>query len=428
MQHFARVDVNNNDLGEDAWGRNKVVFDRSLFHGINTYGIAKEMWKKYLNGTEVLDGSIDDVIRDVNGATCIKSDVPGERNTLQSLQHPGYQPNRGHLFSDSSWIPNANDGTFGVLVRTTVDGVTTDTFTALGSVSETTHTVGADNFDLSKGNVHDLQLQWRGVGNFKTFINLLGTSNNQVLGTLSNLSVSNPSLSVRYEAIKGAHTLGGLARTGSAVRFGLGTEENGVMLEYQYPDDSDAIIYFGCCDVSSEGGSAEVQVLGTVNAERHATDNANDSSQDQNLHAVLAFRVPATKTINGTSGTHVIYNSRDIQINGIDIKAGDEGSFYLYRTRNGANITAGQWTLNWSGDVEYAVGTLGAPNGITEFLPDNMDRLFVWGVEMDQGRAIELRDDNVWATNNDYYLLAFKAADGLVGDNVEASITLGVEK
>lgn len=428
MHPFQRVDISNNDLGKDAWNRNKAVLDKSLFHGINTYSIAKEMWKKYLNGVEVFDGSIDDVIKSVNGVTVVTSNVAGERNTLQSLQHPGYQPNRGHLFSDSSWIPNADGGTFGLLVRTTVDGTTTDTFTPLGQVSGTTHTVDTDNFDLTKGNIHDLQLQWRGVGNFRTFVNLIGTSNNEVLGKLDSLSIANPSMPVRYEAVKGGHTLGGLARTGSAVRFGLGTDENGVMFEYQYTDDADAILHFGCCDVSSEGGSGEVQVLGSVSVPRHATDNANDSSQDTNMHAVLAFRVPTQKTVNGTVTTHQVYNSRDIQLNGIDVKASDEGSFYLFRTRDPANITAAQWSPNWSGDVEYAVGTVAAPNTMTEFLPNNMDQLFVWGVEMDQGRAIEMRHDNVWATNGDYYLLAFKAADGLVADNVEASAVLGVEK
>lgn len=428
MSLFQRVDINNNDLGKDAWDRNKFVLDRSLFHGINTFGIVKESWKKYLNGTEILDNSIDDVIRDVNGTTCVKSDVLAERNTLQSRQHPGYQPNRGHLFSDSSWIPNASGGTFGLVVRTTVDGVTTDTFTQMGNVSGTTHTIDDDNFDLTKGNIHDLQLQWRGVGNFRTYINLIGTSNNNVLGKLSDLSVSNPSMPVRYEAIKGGHTINGLVRPGSAVRFGLATEENGVFFEYQYEDDSDAIVYFGCCDVSTEGGSDEVQVLGSVTSGKVTTDNANDSTQDADLHAVIAFRVPPTKTINGTAGTHSVYNTRDIQLSNIDIHSNDEGTFYLYRTRNPANITATSWVSNWSNDIEYAVGLITDPTAITDFLPDNMDRLFSWGADIDQGRSIDLKKDGVWATNNDYYIIAFKAANGQPSDIVESSITFGVEK
>jgi len=46
------VDINNNGLGKDAWGRNKFIRDKSLFHGINTFGIGRESWKKYLNGVE----------------------------------------------------------------------------------------------------------------------------------------------------------------------------------------------------------------------------------------------------------------------------------------------------------------------------------------------------------------------------------------
>jgi hypothetical protein len=214
------------------------------------------------------------------------------------------------------------------------------------------------------------------------------------------------------------------------VRLGIGTEENGVMLEYQYPDDSDALLYFGCCDVTSEGGSSEVQVLGTVTALKHVTTDANDSSQDADMHAVLTFRVPEQKTMNGTSGPYSAYNTRDVHIKDIDFKANDEGTFYLFRTRDPSNIVAAQWGTNWSGDVEYAVGDTSAPNTITEFLPNNMDRMFVWGVEADQGRHIDMHlEAPVLATSGDYYLLAFKSSQGVVsGDEVEASFSLGVEK
>lgn len=428
MSNFKLVNINENGLGTDAWGRNKFIADRSLFNGINSLGIVKEKWKKLVNGVEKLDGSADANIKDINGATCIISDSLGVRYTLRSLQHPGYQPNRGHLFSDSSWIPNANNGKFGMTVRTTVNGVTTDVFTEIGTVSGATLTVGSIEVDLTKGNVRDIQMQWRGVGNFEAFLNLEDVYNNEVLGTLNNLSISNPSMSVMYEAIKGGHTLGSLARTGSAVRVGLGTEENGVFLEYQYPDDSDAIVYMGCCDVSSEGGSSEIQTPGSVVTERHLTDDANDSSQDENLHAVLAFRVPTKRTINGTATTHDVYNTRDIQIKGLDIKANDEGTFQLFKTREPSNISAGQWDINWSNDVEFAEGNTVSLNTVTEFLPNNMDRIYVWGVEQDQGREINLEGDNLWATNGDHYLLAYKASNNGVGDFVEASIKLGVEK
>lgn len=428
MSNFKLVNINENGLGTDAWGRNKFIADRSLFNGINSLGIVREKWKKLKDGVEILDGSADANIKDINGATCVKSDLLGDRYTLRSLQHPGYQPNRGHLFSDSSWIPNANNGKFGIAVRTTVDGTTTDTFTEIGSVSGAILAIGSTQVDLTKGNVRDIQMQWRGVGNFNAFLNLEDVYNNEVLGTLNNLSISNPSMSAMYEAVKGGHTLGGLERTGSAVRVGLGTEENGVFLEYQYPDNSDAIVYMGCCDVSSEGGSNEIQTPGSVVTERHLTSDANDSQQDGDLHAVLAFRVPTKKTINGTVTTHDVYNTRDMQIKGVDIKANDEGTFQLFRTRNKDNITTGQWDDNWSNDVEFAEGNTASLNTITDFLPNNMDRIYVWGVEQDQGREINLEDDNLWATNGDYYLLAYKASNNGVGDFVEASIKLGVEK
>lgn len=426
--NLRQVGINANGLGADAWGRNKMISDKSLFHGINTLGIQKEVWKKLLDGTEVTDGSIDANITDINGATCVKSDVLGNRYTLQSLQHPGYQPNRGHLFSDSSWIPNANNGKFGAVVRTTVDGVTTETFREIGSVIATTLTVDGIDYDLSKGNVHDIQIQWRGVGNFVTYVNLENVDNNEVLGTLSDLSVSNPSLPVRYEAVKGPHTLGGLARTGSAVRFGIGTEENGILLEYQYTDNADAIVYMGCCDISTEGGTDESQVLGSAVVKRFVTHTGANSTEVAEEYAVLAFRVPAGRLINGTVGTHTVYNTRDIQINGFDIKANDEGDFSVYRTRDPAAITTNAWETNWSDDVEIAVGTSGATNQITDFLPSLMDEILFLGVEQDQGRAVDLKSDNLWASNGDYYIVTFRAANNQVGDSVSCSIKLGVEK
>jgi len=428
MSNFRRVDNNANSLGTDAWGRNKAVLDKSLFHGINTMGIQKESWKKLLNGNEVVGNGLDTYIRDENGSTKVTSTILGARNTLQSLQHPGYQPNRGHLFSDSSWIPNANNGKFGLVVRTMTDGTVSERFTEIGTMTGATLTVDGQTYDITKGNVHDIQIQWRGVGNFETFINLQDADNNEVLGTLNGLSVSNPSLPVRYEAIKGGHTLGGLARVGSAVRLGIGTEENAIMLEYQYTDDADAVLYMGCCDITSEGGDRETQTLGSVVQKRFPTHTGTNSTEEADEFAVLAFRVPETRTVNGTVGTYQAYNTRDIQIKGLDIKANDEGDFALYRTRNPNAIVANTWVPNWSDDVEFAVGLNGAANQVTNFLPSEMDELYFMGVEQDHGRPVDLKDDNLWATNGDYYILTYHAANNGVGDNVSASIKLGVEK
>ncbi len=38
--------LGKNDLGNDAWGRQKVVFDYSLFHGIWTYDVPNRIWKQ----------------------------------------------------------------------------------------------------------------------------------------------------------------------------------------------------------------------------------------------------------------------------------------------------------------------------------------------------------------------------------------------
>ena len=48
------VDVNANELGTDAWGRNKVILDYSLFSGMFTFNVPRCKWKEVINGVETL--------------------------------------------------------------------------------------------------------------------------------------------------------------------------------------------------------------------------------------------------------------------------------------------------------------------------------------------------------------------------------------
>lgn len=86
----------------DAWGRPKVILDRSLFHALFTYDVPKRLFRVLENEVEVTSStaaaSVDGMLR-LNSAGLTSVEV-------SSYRHPRYQPNRGILYS-SAWIfPN----------------------------------------------------------------------------------------------------------------------------------------------------------------------------------------------------------------------------------------------------------------------------------------------------------------------------------
>lgn len=389
-----------NDLSSDAWGRQKVIIDKSLFHGICSQGIPSDIWVKKLNGVEVVDGSIDTNIRDENGATVIKSNVLGARYSLVGKRHPRYQPNRGHLFSDSSFVIGAGSGTLYVVRRTTFDGVTTD-------YSRTPIVSTLREF----GHVNDVQFQWRGVGDYNWFVDLDKALKEELLGTLNRLSVSNPAMPAFYEAVKGSHTVGNVLRNNSCVRWGLGTEENGVFFEYEYEDDRDARIEMGCCDISSEGGTDASLTYGSVNSGDVTIAGSEDS-------VVLAIRVPLTRTINTTTGTFEAYNTRDLILSAINTGQNDEQTLKVFYTRDASAISA-TWARNWSDDVDFA-----NYDNVVSFDSTKAVEIFSTRVETD---LPYLKDTGKILTNGDYIIVVMNPV-GVGGDIVTSTIEFEAEK
>ena len=86
----------------DAWGRQKVVNDFSIVHGVFTYEITNKKWIEHIDGIEVPKTNCTSV----NGMLQIQSN--NATTTLTSRRHPRYQPNRGHLYSTSVILDNAN--------------------------------------------------------------------------------------------------------------------------------------------------------------------------------------------------------------------------------------------------------------------------------------------------------------------------------
>ena len=152
----------------DAWNRPKSVIDKSVFHGLFTFGIPENTWYERINGTVQSAftncSSVDGELRVTAGATL------NDKTNLRSFRNPRYQPNRGHLYSTACIIENPDglmNRRFGIgtdenavffsiesgllygVIRTTMSSVTT----------EDKYLIETNDFDLSKGNIYDIQFQ-----------------------------------------------------------------------------------------------------------------------------------------------------------------------------------------------------------------------------------------------------------------------------
>jgi len=326
--------LGTNELATSAWGEPIFVEKHSLGRGLFTFTIPKSQWTKLINGTEVLDTSADTFIFSDNGRMKVTA-TTGNRYTARTKRHFRYQANRGQQYSDSVWINAPGAGKLYIVIRT-ISGTT---------VTDTRTEITGHGLDLSKGNITDGVFQWRGAGNFFGYANLEKISEIAKLGTTTALTITNPALPVFYEAVQGAHALGGVARTGSALRWGLGTVENGMFWEFEYADTSNPAMWIGCWDVSSQGGQAEAL---TYDSFTTGLISSNDGQR-----TALAFRVPTTRT---NDNGNIWINTTDAVLSQITANAKDESQFQVYYTRDATAITltAGSWTSSpLTGAVQY---------------------------------------------------------------------------
>ena len=286
------------DLTADAWGSQKVSFPLSVFHGMWTFDIPSSMWFMYENGTQVYT-STD--ITSSDSAAKLLTTVTNTSLLLESRECPRYQPNRGHLFSTSVWCPNkTNDGVRewglataenGVFFRLKADG---NLYAVLLSGGVETHedlidTSSVPNFDVEKGNVYDIQYQWRGVGNYKFFINLKEVFSFDHLGTLTALSMENPALPAHLHA----------ARTTEDVELNI-----------------------GCVDITSENG--------ITNTEQYGSAYAEGVSVSTNTPVIVVYN---PLQINSQTNTRTVTLAR------ISVTCSKKGTFKVWATRNPADIT-----------------------------------------------------------------------------------------
>lgn len=345
-------DAATKTLSTDAWFRPKAVIDKSLFHGMFTYNVPADKWYEMIDDVEQ---SSFVSAQSVDGKLVLSSGALNEKRQLRSFRHPRYEPNRGHLWSDSAIFANPTAsaersmGSFtsesgfgfrlrnGVLygfTRTTVQGVTTDNETVLNTTG----------IDLSKGNIFDCQFQWRGVGSYFFFVNNKKVGELPYLGTLEELSLFNPALPCAFECIN----------QGDAVTMQI-----------------------GCVDVTSEGGVNNGKSYGSICTVTNSGSIAIDGFN------VPLMVVRNKKQFNG------LLNTRDILVLLATAYSDQRCVFRVWATRDETAITLNDqsWSDFRDGHIEYINYDQPDVGNPIEFDTSKAELIFGARVEQDQSYA-----------------------------------------
>lgn len=351
MTLIRQIDINKNPLGLDAWGRNKTIADRSILHGMFSFNVPVNIWKETFNGVEQTftnATSVDGALNLVSGATL------NDKTNLRTFRNPRYQPNRGYLYSTALIMPNlANNGIRRFGAATNENGVYFEldntaggtlyacvrTTTSGGGTTVDKQPIDTTGIDLSKGNVYDIQFQWRGVGNYKFYINLELVYEFEYLGTLTNLSMSNPALPAFYEC-----------------------ENTG--------DEVELIV--GCVDITSEGGDDNGKQYGSVSV-NNQTGEVSISGYNQ---PVIAIR--SKLTVGG------LINTRDTLALLASAYSDNRSMFRVWYTRDFTAITENDqsWTDFGDGHLEYIIYDV--PNVATPMTFDTTKANLIFGCRVNQ--------------------------------------------
>jgi hypothetical protein len=257
-----------------------------------------------------------------NSAGAITANAAQPTVKLESRATPRYQPNRGHLYSTALWCPSKTaDGVRewglstvenGVFFRLKADGLLYAVQRSGGveTKEEVIDTSGVTGFDVQKGNVYDIQYQWRGVGNYKFFINLVEVKVFASLGTLTALSMEDPALPATFKATR---------------------------------TTQDVSIFVGCVDIASENGSDDRLQYGSAYAD--VTLNGAD---------VPLITTYNPLTISGKTNTRMMELSR------ITVTCDKKATIKVWVTRNLAAITGATF------------GTLGSGSFVQTDSPDSV--------------------------------------------------------
>ena len=317
--------MGTSDLIVDAWGRQKVVNDYSLFHGVWTYDVPNRLWEEwsFTSGTYTPLAQTGTLVTSEDNMLCVSSGiVAGNGAQVRSKRNPRYQPNRGHLYSSSMIIPNAiGDGrrrfglfcgceTFGNGVYFELEGDGSDwTLYAVrkshGVIVLREAITTPTGYDPEKGHVYDIQYQWRGVGSYKFFINLEEVYVDAHLGTGTELSMRMPGLPAGFESVTDTTT--------------------------------ELKMYCGCVDITSEGGLREGRQFASVST-------GEDLLQaDATGRAMLGIYIPRQITYDGD----LVPNTRDLVASKLAAWTRDEAAVQVWAARD-INVTNLRDNVTWS--------------------------------------------------------------------------------
>jgi hypothetical protein len=366
------------DLTEDAWGIQKVSLPMSLFHGMFTFDISPKMWFMYENGTQVYTSTN---IVSTDGAGVLTTSAAKTALILESRECPPYQPNRGVLFSSALWCPSKTaDGVrewgvqtsdAGVFFRLKANGLLYAVRRSLTVevAEELITTTGVSGFDVQKGNIYDIQYQWRGVGNYKFFINNVLVHSMTLLGTLTALSMSNPALPASYKATR---------------------------------TTADVALHIGCCDITSENGKETDEEAASAYASAVATNGADIP--------VLVIYNPLT--INGK------VNTRTVHLHSIGLNNTKKCTFKLWRTRSAGDITGETLVAGYGGKYSYVQSDSTDMNAgavrATAIMVANLEFIDAFNVEAGVGVQHEFPNSHVELNlvRGDYLIVANNSING----------------
>lgn len=343
----------NKRYNKDAWGRPKSIHDYSIFSATWTFGIPSRLWEEFTYDITDPDNPVTTTQIGFTNSSSREGmlSVKGTNTALigssiRSKPYPRYQPNRGQIYSTAITCPSPNlsgyrawglfDRDNGIGFQLIGDGSSWKLYASRlrdAVITEQTDITATlpDGFDPSKGHVYDVQYEWRGVGNFYFYVDLELVHTMSILGTLDFLSVTDPALPVTY-------------------------------LTVPFTNNSEMEILVGCVDVSSEGGTKQKTLFGSIDTEDTLV-TLGASTEDT---AILAMHVPRLITYNSNT---VLY-SRGAIMDKLVTWTRDEAltKVYLFRdssSNNLSNLTEGvsDSTVGWKNiedsEMFYSVGGTG---------------------------------------------------------------------
>lgn len=367
----------------DAWGRPKFVQDYSLLHGLFTDSVPEDKWKELIDDVEQNSFLF---ATSQNGKLNLTSTVTlNQKVRLSTFRHPRYQPNRGHIYSPSIFLKNKellgsrkvgyftqesgayfelDNGILYAVVRTKIDGLVSEQ----RDIIDLTGT----GIDIEKGNIYDIQMQWRGVGNYKYFINGIEVYVKNYLGTLTQLSMFNPACPLSFECVN----------KGDVV-----------------------IIECGCVDVSSEGGTQEGGSYGSIGL---------DNQEGQ--IAISGFNVPviAVKSVDVVNGN---VNTRDTLALLVSAYGDQRCIFRVWATRDLTAITENDqvWKPFRDGHLEYIEYDLPNVANPMTFDTSKAQLVFTSRTDQDQTYATSALFEgraNVYQTPGDMFIFTMHRETG----------------